>query len=744
MYRITFSDNKYIDCCKDHLWKIYDQGKERVVDTNWFMQLNHNGVRRCDALKNKSNFNYYIPKCKPVEFEHREIILNPYVLGALLGGGSFRTGSISFTTEDPFIKDTLNYLLPDGYKLNLSKSMQSNSYNIIGEGCNEINKNKVKQIIKDLGLYNKNSQHKFIPDCYKYTDIDTRIQVLKGLIDTDGYVSNQNLVQYTTGSEKLCDDVEFLVESLGGLCTKNISECGYNNKVTGVAYTLTIKMDDPTMICSLPRKLELLKIRRFTPRRNIIKIEKIQNTDAKCIAVEGPSSLYLAEHFIVTHNTKQSIDIAVARKQLGQVTQCLIICGVNSLKYNWENEIHTHSNESCFILGSRLQKNGKSYIGSVADRISDLKTHKEFFQIFNIECLRNDDFIKELRKKDVDTTMIVFDEFHHCLTPTSAQSRGLQKLTGFKNKIALTGTPIINRPTDVFIALKWLGVENSNFSTFKNYYCTYGGFGGHEITGYKNLGTLRQSLSSCMLRRLKEEELDLPPKIEQTEIIELGYEQQKIYNEVQSQVRDNIDLIINSPNPLTQLLRLRQATGYTGILSSVIKESAKFDRLKTMIDDLVDSNKKCIVFSNWTSITDEILPILSKYKPALITGQINIKERQNEVDRFQNDPRCKVLVGTIGAAGTGLTLTAASYVFFLDLPWTYASYAQASDRAYRIGTTGTVNIISMLAKNTIDERIWNLIHTKKNMSDMLVDGKQDDRMTKKLTRQELLYLIQGD
>ena len=201
--------------------------------------------------------------------------------------------------------------------------------------------------------------------------------------------------------------------------------------------------------------------------------------------------------------TKQSLDLAVLRKQLGQVKQCLIICGVNSLKYNWQDEVKIHTDEDVFVLGTRYRKNGNTYTGSTQDKIDDLKNHNEFFLIVNIETLRNEDFVKELRKKSDVINMIIFDEFHHCLTPTSAQSRGLQKLTDFKYKVAMTGTPVLNAPLDVYVALKWLAVENANFSTFRNYYCTFGGFGGHQVTGYKNLDILKQSLSSCMLRRLK-------------------------------------------------------------------------------------------------------------------------------------------------------------------------------------------------------------------------------------------------
>ena len=122
-------------------------------------------------------------------------------------------------------------------------------------------------------------------------------------------------------------------------------------------------------------------------------------------------------------------------------------------------------------------------------------------------------------------------------------------------------------------------------------------------------------------------------------------------------------------------------------------------------------------------MTDIIFEKLKKYNPAIITGGTKDSERQNMVDKFQNDNSCSVIIGTVGAMGTGLTLTAGSTVIFVDEPWNRAWFDQAVDRAHRIGAKSNITIYSIMFKDTIDERIHNIIYKKGVMSDAIIDGK---------------------
>ena len=423
--------------------------------------------------------------------------------------------------------------------------------------------------------------------------------------------------------------------------------------------------------------------------------------------------------------TWQVITIAVAKKQMYGYKHCLIICGVNGLKWNWVEEIHKHSDEDCHVLGQRINKRGKTVIKSNADKVADIQNidNLPYFIITNIESLRDDKILLPLKSLCDNGTidMIAFDECHKAKNYASQQGKGLLKLNA-PNKIAMTGTPLLNTPLDLYTILKWLDYEKHSFYAFKNHYCIMGGYGGYQIMGYQNINELREVLNEMMLRRLKKDVLDLPEKLYVNEYVEMNREQEKIYTEILDDLRLNVDKIARSPNPLSQLIRLRQATGYTGILSSDIQVSAKLDRMEDIVEEAVANDKKVIIFSNWTDITDEVLKRLKRFNPATITGKVKDSELTYQKEKFQEDTTCKVIVGTTPKMGTGYTLTAGTIVIFLDEPWTDGDKEQAIDRAHRIGTVENITIYTLLTKNTIDERVNEIVKTKRDLSDDIIDG----------------------
>ena len=427
--------------------------------------------------------------------------------------------------------------------------------------------------------------------------------------------------------------------------------------------------------------------------------------------------------------TKQVIDIAVAKKLQKGYKHCLIVCGVNGLKWNWVNEVHTHSDEDAYILGQRIRSD-KIVIGSNADKYSDicaLNDLQAYFIITNVETMRDEKIVAKIADycKSGEIGIIAIDEIHKCKNPSSQQGKGILKLQS-ECRIAMTGTPLMNQPMDLYIILKWLGYEKNAFYRFKNHYCVMGGYGGYEVVGYKNLDELQERLNDIMLRRLKDDVLDLPEKTYIDEYVDMTPKQAVIYKEVTADIQSNIDNIKTAPNPLAELIRMRQATGYTGILSSKIQESAKLDRMEELVDEAVENGKKVVIFSNWTQMTDVIRARLAKkYKGVVITGQTNDADRQVNVNHFQNNPDCKYIIGTIGAMGTGLNLFEGSVIIFMDHPWNRAMYDQAVDRCHRIGQKNKLTIYNLLCKNTIDERIWELVKKKGAMSDALIDGQLD-------------------
>lgn len=420
--------------------------------------------------------------------------------------------------------------------------------------------------------------------------------------------------------------------------------------------------------------------------------------------------------------TKSCIDAETIRVMQGGSGKCLILCGVNGSKWNWKKEVSKNSYLDAKVLGERKRKNGTDFVGAAADKICDLWNSNEHFLITNMESLRNEEFLTALQRelKMGKIASIIFDEIHRCGNPQSQQGKGLLSLSA-PNMVAISGTPILNHPLDAFAVLKWLGKETHSMTAFKKHYCIMGGFGGNEILGYKNMAELRKRIKEIELRRLKVDCLDLPPKLHTDEFLDMGSKQRQIYQEVLMELRANIDKIKMSPNPLTQMLRLRQATSYTGILSTTITESIKFERAEQIVEEIAENGGKCLIFSNWVEVLRPLTERLSHFNPAVMTGETK-KDVEAQKAKFQEDKSCKVCIGTIGFMGTSHTLTAANTVIFLDEPWNKGTKEQAEDRAYRIGTRGTVNIITLRCKGTIDEKIAKLLETKGMYADFLVDG----------------------
>lgn len=485
---------------------------------------------------------------------------------------------------------------------------------------------------------------------------------------------------------------------------------------------------------------ELAQISKY-PMSNSVKFEfktKPYRHQVDCFNYAQQHSRFLLGDEQGLGKTKEVIDIAVNLKNTCKFKHCLIICGVNGLKYNWAKEVGIHSNEKAWILGTRKNK-----IGTIQDRYEDLlnlDSIDAYFLITNVETIRANNSEKKGRKTIRDfylakkiqqlieqgvIGLVAFDEIHKCKDPDSLQGQALLKIKP-ELGIAMSGTLLMNSPLDLYVPLAWLGFEQHSFWAFKNHYCLLGGFGNKQVVGYKNTSELRNLVDRVMLRRKKEEVLDLPPKINMVEYVEMDRTQRSIYNEVASAIKNEVDKIRLSPDPLSQLLRLRQVTGHPAIVTTKKVKSAKLERLKELLEDLKTSNEKAIIFSNWTSVIDPLYQELAEYNPAIITG--DIKDREAEKNKFMQDPSCRVILGTIGAMGTGYTLTAASTVIFMDSPWNQGNKDQAVDRAHRIGTKQRVNVITLVAKDSIDEKIEELVYSKGRMSDLIIDGKIENNL----------------
>ena len=440
---------------------------------------------------------------------------------------------------------------------------------------------------------------------------------------------------------------------------------------------------------------------------------------------------------------------------------CLVIVGYDTLQFNWVSEIEKHTEEKGYVLGQREVLKGacKGQIrkGTMEQRIEDLKNIDNidsFFIITSVSTLRHcikteyidkngkkkynkqyiiAEMIEELCRKGV-IGRVVFDEAQVVKNIDSDQTKALLKIKSCPYKIIATGTPIMNKHLDLYPLMFWLDQENNNFYSFRDKYCIMGGFKGKEVKGNKNGQELNQRLSKFMLRRKKEDVLDLPDKIIIDEYLDLDLKQAILYDKVKKLMQS--DLVKYKGNKavlMTLLLNLRKITCHPNWVDDKYKDSVKFERVHQLMYEITENNRKAIIFSNWATPIQKLYEELKVYNPAMIIG--DTKDRMSEVNRFQNDDSCKVILGTIGAMGTGLTLTSASNVIFLDEPWNRALKDQATDRAYRIGTKSNVNVYTLICKGTVDESVHKTVIKKGLVADEVVDGISIEELEEILSEQ---------
>lgn len=508
---------------------------------------------------------------------------------------------------------------------------------------------------------------------------------------------------------------------------------------------------------------------RYVHIAHMTKLGEEMTYDIKLV---GPYHNFVANDIFV-HNcgkTLETINYALYQRKRYRYNHCLIIACVNSAKYSWLEDIKKHTNglEQGYILGSRMIKRGKrkgmiNYNGSGQDKVDDLIMGRmygdpeadklPYFLITNIEALGR---TKSAPKKKVrgnryileealiqminngTLSIIAIDECHKNMSPTSQQGKvilDMKKQTGkMVQWIPITGTPIRNKPLDVFTPLKLVdGHEVKTFYQWSHLFCIYGGFGGYEIMGYKNIPMLKDMLQGNMIRRRTSEVLDLPPIIQYNEYVENTPYQDNLYQAVCEEIYEDKEEILSSLNPLAAMLRLRQINGSPELVDDTIQlddkylsKNAKLTRLIELIDDIVEADEKVIVFSNWVEPLRTIYKYISKkYKTCCYTGTMSEADREKHKKVFINNPEYKIMLGTAGAMGVSLTLTVATHVIFYDDVWTRADKDQCIKRANRIGSTKPLIVRTIMAKDTIDERVKQIIDTKGATADFIVDNDLD-------------------
>lgn len=310
--RLKFADGRTIDCCEDHLWVVKKGvGKEKVLKTKDIIK---DGCVWMGPSR-KHAYKYKIPHCEPIQLDKKDLPIPPYILGCLLGDGCMTTLTPKIASDDSFIIDQFKELLPN---FEIKRDISNNNYTIVDKDtkcedctCGKKHRNSLITKICKLNLQ-VDCSNKFIPEIYKQSSIEDRMELIRGLMDTDGCANKSGSIEFTNTCEKLVDDIIEVLRSLGISCIKsndNREGESYINPqgkdaIRNFCYRVYINTSKP--IFKLPRKLERLKNKiTGTEKYNaIISAEYINEwVEMQCISVDSPDNTYITKDYIVTHNT---------------------------------------------------------------------------------------------------------------------------------------------------------------------------------------------------------------------------------------------------------------------------------------------------------------------------------------------------------------------------------------------------------------------------------------------------------
>ena len=432
--------------------------------------------------------------------------------------------------------------------------------------------------------------------------------------------------------------------------------------------------------------------------------------------------------------TAQAIGVLTISKAF----PALVICPA-SLKVNWQRELKKFGGINAVILSDENR--------TTWHRFWELKTQEgracaEVF-IVNYESLRKY-FVRKIRRegrftlKSVDFDdrknmfrTVIIDESHKCKTSSTQQSKFVQGIAmGKEYVLELTGTPVVNNNVDLvqqLTIMDRLG-DFGGYSKFMARYCA----GERKSSHLKELNYLLRK--NCFFRRLKKDVLtQLPDKTRSYLVMDI--DNRKEYKDAE---RDVIKYLRDYKDADDEKIQ-KTIRGAIMVKMGIMKQISARGKVQGAIDiihNTIDGGQKLIVFC---FLKEVVAALRREFRDAVtVTGDDNEREKQWAVDRFQTDENCRLIILNYRSGGTGLTLTAASNVLFVEFPWTYADCCQAEDRSHRNGQKNAVNCVYLLGKDTIDEYMYNLIQSKKDIANG-VTGTDEDIQEKKESLQDMLY-----
>ena len=431
-----------------------------------------------------------------------------------------------------------------------------------------------------------------------------------------------------------------------------------------------------------------------------------------------------------TGKTKVLIDNLAMLYDKGKVNGALIVApkGVIGTWYNQElpNHLPDHIENVTVLWQPNITKKQQENLDSLFEPEESLH-----ILIMNVEALsttKGRDFAAKFLSSH--NTLMAIDESTTIKNPGAKRTKNILKLSeDAKYRRIMTGSPVTKNPLDLYSQCEFLSpwlLDFTSYYAFRNRYAEMKTLHLHGrsvqvVDKFKNLGELSDQLKGFSYRVLKEDCLDLPDKIYMKRNIKLSPDQKKLYLQMKETALANLNgKQVTTVNALTQLMRLHQITCGHFTSDDGSTQPIVNNRIDELMDVLEETEGKAIIWAHYQyDITEIIKAIVKEYGPGSVVDYYGLTpqdERQPNIKKFQDDPRCRFMVGTPSTGGYGITLTAANTVIYYSNGYDLEKRLQSEDRAHRIGQQKSVTYVDLICDETVDEKIGEALRKKINIA----------------------------
>jgi SNF2 family DNA or RNA helicase len=431
-----------------------------------------------------------------------------------------------------------------------------------------------------------------------------------------------------------------------------------------------------------------------------------------------------------TGKTKVLIDNLAMLYDKGKIDGALIVAPKGVVKTWCEQELPTHLpnhiENTTVLWQPHITKTQREKLES----LFEIETNMHIL-IMNVEALSTDKGVKFATKfLNSHKVLMAVDESTTIKTPTAKRTKNIIDLGRMaKYRRIMTGSPVTKNPLDLYTQCYFLDpfhLDHASYYSFRNRYAVMKtmhvrGRSIQVVSKFKNLSELSDTVKNFSDRVLKEDCLDLPPKNFIKRYVTLTPDQKKVYDQMKKQAVAYLNgKVTSTMTVLTQLMRLHQITcgHFTADDGSV--QSVESNRLNELMSVLEETEGKAIIWANYQMSVSEIIKrIIKEYGEDSYVhyyGLTSQEDRQDFIRKFQNDPKCRFLIGTPQTGGYGITLTQANTVIYYSNGYDLEKRLQSEDRAHRIGQKKTVTYIDLICENTVDEKIVKALRDKINIA----------------------------